>query len=186
MRRWTALLPIGVFVVLVGILAYRLVLIDRGHAPDAIPSVMINRPAPDFSLPSLFDDQPAVTNAALQGQVTVVNVFASWCLPCQAEHPLLAQLKRPGVRLIGVNYKDNPAAARAWLNQRGNPYDAIARDSDGRVAMDFGVYGVPETYVLDANGVIRFKQTGPLTEAVVRDKIQPIMARIAIEERPIP
>lgn len=170
-------LPVAVFMVLVAFLGYRLELINRGNMPNVIPSVMINKPAPTFSLPSLIKGKPDVTSASLKGQVTLVDIFASWCVPCRIEHPYLADIKKAGITLIGINYKDRPENARAWLQDLGNPYDAIGSDQDGRVGIDFGVYGVPESYLIDKQGVIRYKQTGALTP----DEIQNIFVPLAKE-----
>ena len=144
-----------------------------------IPSVMINKPAPAFDLPALFEGQGRVTSAVLKGRVTLVDVFASWCVPCRSEHPYLTDIKKAGIALVGINYKDKPEDARGWLAKLGNPYDAIASDRDGRVGIDFGVYGVPESYLVDKNGMIRFKQTGPLTPEDIQTKILPLAKELA-------
>jgi DsbE subfamily thiol:disulfide oxidoreductase len=159
---------------LIAFLAARLALIDQGEAPEKIPSVLIGKPAPNFSLPSLFDDKRVVANADLMGKVTLVNVFASWCLPCQAEHPLLAKIRSTGIALVGISYENDPAEARAWLAKMGNPYNEVGIDRDGRAAIDFGTYGVPESYLVDKQSVIRFKQTGPLTPDDIDNKILPL------------
>ena len=173
-RRLLPLIPVLIFVVLAVFFVRRLQLIERGNMPDVIPSVMINKPAPVFSLPALYDGLPNVTAEQLKGHVTLVNIFASWCLPCRVEHPNLELIKNAGITLIGINYKDKPEAARAWLAKMGNPYDLIAADKDGHVGIDFGAYGVPESYLIDKQGVIRFKQTGPMTPDVIRERIVPI------------
>ncbi len=177
-QRLIYLVPVLIFIMLSVFFIRRLVLIEHGNMPDVIPSVMINRAAPDFSLPSLLDEKTKVTSAELKNHVTLINIFASWCVPCRAEHPLLAELKNSNIKLIGINYKDKPDVARAWLQKMGNPYDAIASDHDGRVAIDFGAYGVPESYLIDNNGVIRFKQTGPLTSDDIHNKLLPIIAEL--------
>lgn len=177
-RRWLTLVPLLLFTVLAVFFVRRLELIHEGDAPDVIPSVMIDRPAPDFTLPSLYQGKPPVTLAALKGHAAVVNIFASWCLPCRAEHPVLAELKQIGAVLVGINYKDKPDAARGWLARMGDPYDMIGSDADGRVAIDFGAYGVPETYLIDRAGKIRFKQTGPLTDEVIRERIAPMIREL--------
>lgn len=171
-------LPMAVFAVLVGFFAYRLVMIEAGHAPDAIPSVMIDQPAPEFVLPSLMEGKPNVTSSMFAGHVTFLSIFASWCVPCLQEHPLLEQLKMQGVTLIGINYKDDPQYARQWLAQHGNPYDMVGMDREGKVAMEFGVYGVPESYVIDAQGKIRWKYTGPLTQAMIQDVLLPMLKEL--------
>ena len=174
LRRLTLFLPMAIFLTLVGFFFYRLVLIEKGNTPNMIPSVMINRPVPVFALPSLITGKPPVASAALKGKVTLIDVFASWCVPCRVEHPLLASIKEAGIALVGINYKDRPEDALLWLEKLGNPYDAIASDRDGRVAIDFGVYGVPESYLIDKQGVIHFKQTGPLTPEDIRDRLLPL------------
>ena len=173
-RRLLFLIPAALFLLLVGFFVYRLALIERGNMPNAIPSVMIGKSVPVFDLPSLFDGKPRVTSADLKGRVTLVSVFASWCLECRGDHPYLADIKKAGIALVGINYKDKPEEARSWLEKVGNPYDRIASDRDGRVAIDFGVYGVPESYLIDKNGVIRFKQTGALTVEDIQRKILPL------------
>ena len=138
--------------------------------PTKVPSPLIGQPAPAFALPLL--DGGTLATADLQGPV-LVNFWASWCTPCLQEHPLLMDLARSGVTIVGLNYKDEPEAARQWLARHGNPFTLIAQDRDGAVGLDWGVYGVPETYVLDAQGVIRYKQIGPMTLDVWMKDIQP-------------
>ena len=173
-QRLFSLLPIVIFLVLVVFFVRRLELIEQGNMPDMIPSVMIDRPAPTYTLPSLIKGKPGVISADLKGKVTLVNMFASWCLPCRAEHPFLFEIKKAGITLVGINYKDKPENARAWLQQMGNPYDAIGSDLDGRVGINFGVYGVPESYLIDKQGVIRFKQAGPLTPEDIQNILLPL------------
>ena len=141
--------------------------------PSAIPSPLIDRAAPAFDLPTL--DGGRLTLAQLQGAPVVVNFWASWCAPCLQEHPLLMELARSGVRIVGVNYKDDPRAAAQWLERHGNPFAVIAQDRDGRVGLDWGVYGVPETFALDANGTIRYKHIRPLTRDIWTAQIEPIL-----------
>lgn len=176
--RLTTFLPVTVFLVLVGFLAYRLQLINNGNMPNMIPSVMIDRPMPLFDLPSLIEGKPALTSESLKGRVTLIDVFASWCVPCRAEHPYLSEIKKSGLVLIGINYKDKPKDALVWLEKLGNPYDAIGSDLDGRVGIDFGVYGVPESYLIDKQGIIRFKQTGPLTPEDIQNNLLPLIKEL--------
>ena len=183
-RRWSTVLPLAVFAVLVAFFAWRLILITRGDAPNLIPSVMIDKPAPGFDLPPLTQDRPGMAAADLSGQVTLVNFFSSWCIPCRAEHPLLVDLMaQPGVkerlRLVGIDYKDRPEDGRGWLSRLGNPYQAIGIDRDGRVVIDFGVYGVPESYLIDRTGRIRYKQVGPFTPDDIRGKLLPLLAELS-------
>ena len=149
--------------------------LQLGKDASVVPSALIDQPAPEFSLgPIEGHDRPGLASADFAGQVTVVNVFASWCVPCRAEHPLVTELaKRDDIQVTGLNYKDKPADARRWLAELGDPYDRIGADQAGRVGIDFGVYGVPETFVIYRNGVIRFKHVGPLTEEHVRKSILP-------------
>lgn len=145
-----------------------------GRDPNFVPSTLINRPAPEFSLPPIEGmDTPGLDTAALKGQVTVVNVFASWCIPCRDEHPLLMELARSGVTIYGINQKDAPENARAFLQSLGNPYTRIGADRDGRVSIDWGIYGVPETFVVNAKGVITYKFTGPMSEKSIRESVLP-------------
>ena len=178
-HRLLPFVPVILFLALVGFFIRRLELIEQGNMPNVIPSVMINRPAPDFDLPSLIVGKPDVTSAMLKGQVTLVDVFASWCVPCQAEHPFLFVFKKAGITLVGLNYKDKPEAARAWLQKMGSPYDEIGSDSAGRTAIDFGTYGVPESYLVDKNGIIRYKQIGPLTPEDIQNTILPLAKELA-------
>ncbi|MCE2510846.1 MAG: DsbE family thiol:disulfide interchange protein [Alphaproteobacteria bacterium] len=152
------LFPILVFA---GLLAF--FFIGLGHDPSLVPSPLIDRPAPEFDLPPLEAGAEGLKTADFMGRVTLVNFFASWCLPCKAEHPLLIQLQKEGrVRVVGINYKDKPEEARRWLAEEGNPYDRIGVDPSGRVAIDWGVYGLPESYLVDQKGRIRWKHVGVL------------------------
>jgi cytochrome c-type biogenesis protein CcmF len=175
--RWKYFIPLAGFTALIGIFLYRLYLVEEGFAPNLIPSVMINKPAPNFDLPPLIAGQPGFTTADLKGKVTLVNFFASWCAPCREEHPMLSAIPK-SVNLVGVSYKDRPEDTSAWLGELGNPYKTIAVDLHGQAGLNFGVYGVPESYLIDKNGIIRFKQTGPLTSEVIRDKLMPLVARL--------
>jgi len=167
------LLPLLVFVGLVVIFATQ---IDRDAS--LVPSVLINKPAPEFTLPAVAGlDVPGFDTEALKGEVTLVNVFASWCVPCRAEHPVLSAIKSTtGVRMYGINQKDAPENATAFLTELGNPYDAVGADA-GRVSIDWGVYGVPETFVVDAQGVVTFKHVGPISPETAQSEILPAIAR---------
>lgn len=165
------LLPVAVLLGLLVLLGVGLTL-----NPREVPSPLIGKPAPGFNLP-LLATAGRMSEADLQGQIRLVNYWASWCTPCLQEHPLLMRLAREQqVSLLGINYKDAPEDASAWLARHGNPYSTVAQDLDGRVGLDWGVYGVPETFVLDAQGVILHKHIGPLTEAAWREQIQPLLA----------
>ena len=160
---------------LAGLVAVFAVSINRDTS--LIPSVLIDKPAPEFTLAPVEGlDVPGFDTASLKGEVTIVNVFASWCIPCRDEHPLLTALKaETQVRLFGINQKDAPENARAFLTELGNPYDAVGADPSTRVSIDWGVYGVPETFLVDADGIIRYKHIGPLSiEAIERELIPAI------------
>jgi cytochrome c biogenesis protein CcmG/thiol:disulfide interchange protein DsbE len=169
-----AILPL---LALIGLLALFAVNINRD--PSLVQSVLIDKPAPQFSLPAVAGlPVPGFDSKKLQGQVSVVNVFASWCVPCRDEHPVLEALKQQtGVLLLGINQKDVPDNAAAFLAQLGNPYDAVGADADGRASIDWGVYGVPETFIVDAKGVIRFKHTGPLSPEDIAKEIVPAIEK---------
>ncbi len=147
--------------------------------PSVVPSALIDKPAPPIDLPSIYPDRTGLSTADLRGRVTVVNVFASWCVPCRAEHPILTRLAREhGAALIGLNWEDTPEAARAWLAELGDPFERIGSDPSGRGGIDWGVYGVPETYVVDAEGRIRYKHVGPLSDEDIDAVILPIVRRV--------
>jgi len=147
--------------------------------PREVPSPLINKPAPEFNLPQLFNPQQTIGRKSLIGQVYLLNVWASWCVSCRQEHPLLVQLSRTGaVPIYGLNYKDDRGDAQEWLRKFGNPYTMSAFDQDGRVGFDFGVYGVPETFLIDRQGVIRYKQIGPITRQALHDKILPMVKEL--------
>jgi cytochrome c biogenesis protein CcmG/thiol:disulfide interchange protein DsbE len=150
--------------------------IDRD--PSLVRSVLIDRPAPAFAMEAVPElGVPGFDTAALKDEVSVVNVFASWCIPCRDEHPLLVALKDiTGIRLLGINQADAPENARAFLAELGNPYDAVGADRDRRVSIDWGVYGVPETFVVDAEGTITFKHVGPLTQHAIETELLPAIA----------
>jgi cytochrome c biogenesis protein CcmG/thiol:disulfide interchange protein DsbE len=172
-RRSLYLLPVVVFLLLAGGF-YRGLGIDS----NVLPSPLIDQPAPQFDLPPLPGAEHRFSSADLAGHVSLVNTFASWCAPCREEHPVLnalAQTKR--VPIYGINYKDKEDAALAWLAELGNPYTGIGAD-DGRVGIDWGVYGVPETFVVDRGGRIRYKHVGPLTRADVERIILPLVAQL--------
>lgn len=165
------LLPLAAFAVLVVFLA-----IGLTHDPREVPSPLIGKPAPAFTLPQLHDASKNFSVADMKGQVWLLNVWASWCVACREEHPVLVEFaKAHAVPVIGLDYKDQVADAKQWLEKLGNPYTQIAVDSDGRVGIDYGVYGVPETYVIDKQGIIRMKHTGPITPASLAQKILPLV-----------
>jgi cytochrome c biogenesis protein CcmG/thiol:disulfide interchange protein DsbE len=172
MRRF--LIPLVLFVVLAGFLA-----VGLGLNPREVPSPLVGKPAPEFRLSKLHQPEVMVTPADLKGQVWLLNVWASWCVSCRQEHPVLVDLARHKlVTMIGLDYKDGRDAARAWLAEHGDPYSFSLFDGDGRTGIDYGVYGVPETFVVDREGVIRYKHIGPLTDKVVKEKIVPLLKEL--------
>jgi cytochrome c biogenesis protein CcmG/thiol:disulfide interchange protein DsbE len=153
-----------------------------GSDPNFVPSPLIGKAVPEFDLPAVKGRQFGLSSADLHGEVSLVNVFASWCVACRAEHPILMQLKADGVVPIhGLNYKDKPDDAAKWLDTRGDPYTRTGADINGRVGIDFGVYGVPETFVIDAAGRIAFKQIGPVTPEILAATILPLVAKLRQE-----
>ena len=167
-------IPLVVFAVLVGFLFVGLFL-----NPREVPSPLIGKPAPAFSLNQLHKPDRTLATADMKGQVWLLNVWASWCVSCREGHPLLVELaKAKLVPIVGLNYKDEPAAGIKWLAQFGDPYDLSIVDRDGRVGIDFGVYGVPETFVIDKQGTIRFKQIGPVTVEALEKKIIPLVREL--------
>jgi cytochrome c biogenesis protein CcmG/thiol:disulfide interchange protein DsbE len=174
MKSLRFIIPLAVFVVLVGFLALGLNL-----DPKLVPSPLINKPAPSFALPRLDDAAKTMRRDDLLGKAWVLNVWASWCGPCRDEHPQVLALARGNYApIVGLNYKDQRDDARGWLQQLGDPYTVSLSDSDGRTGIDWGVYGVPETFVIDKQGVIRFKHVGPLTAAVVQTRIVPLLKEL--------
>ena len=168
------LIPLGIFAILIGFLAMGL-----GLKPHEIPSPLINKPAPAFSLPLLDDPQQKLAAQDLRGKVWILNVWASWCVACRIEHPLLVEFsKATTVPVYGLNYKDKRDDAMRWLANFGNPYTRSLSDTEGLVGIDFGVYGVPETFIIDKEGVIRMKQIGPVTPEVLRDDILPLLRKL--------
>jgi cytochrome c biogenesis protein CcmG/thiol:disulfide interchange protein DsbE len=168
------LLPLGIFLVLVVFLG-----IGLGLNPREIPSPLIDKPAPAFELVQLHEPGKSLTTQDMQGKVWLLNVWASWCVSCREEHPVLVELaKTRVVPIVGLNYKDQRPEALRWLQQFGDPYVMSIVDGDGRVGINFGVYGVPETFVIDKTGVIRYKQIGPVTPKALQEKILPLVAKL--------
>jgi cytochrome c biogenesis protein CcmG, thiol:disulfide interchange protein DsbE len=168
------LIPLGLFLVLVVFLAIGL---TRGGDRDKLPSALIDKPAPVFSLPQLKAPAKTFSAADMRGKVWLMNVWASWCAACRDEHPYLSGYAKT-VPIIGLNYKDKPEDALSWLGELGDPYVLSAVDLDGRVAIDYGVYGAPETYVIDKNGTIRLKHVGPIMPDVWDEKILPLVQEL--------
>lgn len=174
LRRGGYLLPVIVFIA-IGI-AFGVGLTLR---PDIIPSALIGKQVPEFSLPPVKGRAVGFSSADLKGRVSVVNVFASWCVECRAEHPILMKFAESGLApLYGLNYKDRPDDAANWLDRMGDPYTGTGADVEGRVAIAWGVYGVPETFVVDRDGRIAYKRIGALTPEILREKIVPLIERL--------
>lgn len=172
-RRWIFIVPITVFVLMA--VGFGLGL---GINPQLLPSALIDEPAPQFELPPLPGEQQGFSTTDLKGHVSLVNTFASWCAPCRMEHPVLNKLAQTKqVPIYGIDYKDAPEAGRKWIETLGNPYTKIGADT-GRVGIDWGVYGVPETFIVDRNGRIRYKHVGPLSEEDIQREILPRVARL--------
>lgn len=168
------LIPLILFVGLVGFLA-----IGLGRDPHEVPSPLINKPAPAFQVAQLHEPDKKFSAAEMRGKVWLLNVWASWCVSCREEHPVLIELSRRNiVPIYGLNWKDQREDAISWLSELGNPYVLSVSDIDGRVAIDYGVYGAPESYLIDKNGVIRFKQIGPIDRATLDTKILPLVAEL--------
>ena len=168
---WT----LGVFIALVALLAVGLRL-----NPSEVPSPLIGKPAPAFDLPLLTAPEQRFSEKTMLGRVWVLNVWASWCPPCLQEHPVVSQMARSGIApVVGLNYKDTRQDALPWLQRNGNPFQVVVFDADGRIGIDYGVYGVPETYVIDRQGIIRYKQIGPLTPDLVQRKIDPLLKELS-------
>jgi cytochrome c biogenesis protein CcmG/thiol:disulfide interchange protein DsbE len=168
------ILPFVVFVVLAGFL-YRGLNLD----PHEVPSPLIGKAAPPFNLPQLHDPAKSFSPQEMKGKVWLLNVWASWCVSCKEEHPILVQLSRQNiVPIYGLDYKDKRADAEMTLNGGGDPYTLTVSDTDGRIGIDYGVYGVPETYVIDKQGVIQYKQIGPITPKSLNETILPLVAKL--------
>lgn len=169
-RHW----PLAAFAGVVAVLGAGL-----GLRPRELPSALVGRAAPPFRLPRLHATEPPLDSAELRGRPWVLNVWASWCAPCREEHPLLVQVAREErVHLVGLNYKDDPRAALEWLHRLGDPYAASVQDRDGRVGIDYGVYGVPETFIVDRAGMVQHRHAGPLTASVWQGELRPLLRRL--------
>ena len=168
------ILPLMAFLVMVIFLGIGLKL-----DPHDVPSPLINKPAPVFTLPQLHEPQKTFSPADMKGKVWLLNVWASWCVSCRQEHVYLTEFARNGsMNLIGLNYKDEPAAAMQWLERLGNPYKISISDIDGMAGLDWGVYGVPETFIIDKKGIVRHKQTGPVDPTILQTIIMPLIEQL--------
>ena len=169
-----SLIPLGIFLVLVVFLA-----IGLTRDPREVPSPLINKPAPTFSAPRLQSPDQTFSTKDMLGKVWLLNTWASWCVACRQEHPILMEFaKTKTLPIIGLDYKDQDAEGLKWLARFGNPYDITVTDKDGRIGIDFGVYGVPESFLIDKAGVIRYKQIGPITDEALRDTILPLVREL--------
>jgi len=179
---WRYLLPLAVFIVLVVFLSIGLQL-----DPKKIPSPLIGKTAPGFQLPDLLDAEKTVSPDQYKGKVWLLNVWASWCVSCRAEHQVLNELARSlgDVQIVGLNYKDASEDGQRWLAQRGNPYVANAFDLKGKAGIDWGVYGVPETFVIDSNGLVQYKHTGPLDWQSVQQDLMPVLQKLTENNRAV-
>ncbi|MFQ6022036.1 MAG: DsbE family thiol:disulfide interchange protein [Acidiferrobacterales bacterium] len=169
------LIPIGFFAALGLLFYYALSQMESGElSPRRIPSPLINKPFPDFTLPVLRDPDRQVSSAELRGRVYLLNVWASWCVACRIEHPVLMEIaKQDIVPIIGLDYKDKRVDGLAWLAEHGDPYKMSLVDNNGRVGIDLGVYGVPETFLVDKQGILRYKHIGPITPDILRNTVLP-------------
>jgi cytochrome c biogenesis protein CcmG/thiol:disulfide interchange protein DsbE len=178
MKRLLFLLPLLLFGAVAAYFAAGL-----GRNPQDIPSALLDRPMPEFALPKLDGlDRPGLARADVAGKVALINVFASWCVPCRVEHPVLMRLAEEGrIPLYGISWKDKAADSLAFLRELGNPYARVGWDGDGRVGIDWGVYGVPETYVIGKDGRVRYRHVAPITPEVLQRTILPLVARLERE-----
>jgi cytochrome c biogenesis protein CcmG/thiol:disulfide interchange protein DsbE len=171
-----AYIPLGIFAVLLVFLA-----IGLTRDPHEIPSPLIGKPAPAFTAPVLGKPAETLSNKDMLGQVWLLNTWASWCVACRQEHPLLVEfVKTNPLPIIGLDYKDKETDGMKWLARYGDPYTRAIVDADGRIGIDFGVYGVPESFLIDKLGIIRYKQIGPFTEEVLREKLVPLIKELQI------
>ncbi|WP_191486499.1 DsbE family thiol:disulfide interchange protein [Pseudomonas sp. FEN] len=178
MKRWLMVLPLAAFLVM-AVFLYRGLYLD----PSELPSAMIGKPFPAFSLPEVQGGK-TLTPADLQGKPALVNVWGTWCVSCRVEHPVLNKLAQQGVVIYGVNYKDDNAEALKWLKDFHNPYQLNIRDEQGSLGLDLGVYGAPETFFIDAKGVIRYKHVGVIDETVWREQLASVYQSLVDEVRP--
>lgn len=168
------LLPLLAFAAL-AVLLFIGVRMNSGKDTSAIPSPLIGKAAPELRLPELALPESRLGIADLKGKAYVLNVWGSWCVSCRIEHPVITELARSGAVVVGYNYKDSPEDAARWLDQFGNPFALVVQDRDGQAALDWGIYGAPETFVIDAGGVVRYKHIGPLTPEIVAERIRPVL-----------
>ena len=175
MKKKILLLPLGLFLLILLTFSYLLV-IDRN--PQAIPSNLINKKIPNFEANSLFKEEKFIFSQELKPEIVLINFFATWCKPCRDEHLYIKKFsEQKKIRVIGINYKDDPEKTIKWLNDLGNPYSDVLLDKKGQIAIDWGVYGIPETFVVNSNGIIKYRQAGPITKKIYR-KINSLIKEI--------
>lgn len=187
-KHWPYLLPVVAILFLIAIFGKRLVDVEHGADPHLLPSVLLDTPVPTFSLSPLpgraTEAAAPFTTDDLKGQISLLNVWGSWCVACLEEHPtLVAIAKQTGTVIQGIDWRDTPERGAAWLRNHGDPYTHVGQDPDSATAIDLGVTGAPETFVVDARGVIRYKQVGPITPEVWRDTLQPLIAKLQEQAR---
>ena len=164
MRKYLSITPLIIFFCVVVVFFYFLII---KRDPSYLPSVLINQKAPVFEATSLFKNKPFVYEEEFGHEIVIVNFFATWCIPCRMEHPYINQLsKEKGVKVIGINYKDDPKKAIGWLQKLGNPYSKVAVDKNGNIGINWGVYGMPETFIVNKNNIVLYRQAGPITEEI--------------------
>lgn len=175
--RLKLLFPLLLFFALVAVFTYTLT--KEGYDPRELPSALINQPLPEFILPALNNTQATLSKSdVINGEPFLLNVWATWCVSCRVEHPYLNQLSQQGVRVLGLNYKDEEDKAEHWLNTLGDPYQLVIFDEEGKLGLDLGVYGAPETYLVDGQGIVRYKHVGVVDDTVWREAIEPIYLQI--------
>lgn len=177
MRRLAYIIPVVLFLMVGAALGLGL-----RRDPSVLPSMLIDRPMPEFDLPGVLPgDTQGLASADFTGKPALLNVFASWCVACVIEHPMLLQLQSQGVPIHGLDWKDTPTDGARWLEERGNPYSLIGSDPRGRTGIDFGVTGAPETFVIDGHGKVRYRHVGPITPEVWNETLKPMLARLESE-----
>jgi len=178
-KRWPYILPLVAVLALGGVFAKRLLDVEKGADPSLIPTVLLNTPMPSFDLPPLPGRGEALVSEDLKGEVSLVNIWGSWCVACVAEHPMLLEIQRSGeVPIHGIAWRDQPDRSLAWLAKHGDPFTKVGQDPNSKAAIAFGVVAAPETFVIDKQGVIRYKQTGPITRDDWDNKIRPLIAQL--------
>ena len=177
MQRYLLFIPVGIFGCLALFLLFGLRLDTQ-----VLPSVMLNKPVPNFNLPAVNDEIPPLSSTDLKGEVSLINIFGSWCVACQYEHDFLMNIQRNKViPLYGIDWRDTPEAGSAWLKRYGNPYDKVGVDEIGQTVIDFGVTGAPETFIIDKKGTIRWRQVGPITQQIWDDEMWPVIQTLREE-----